>query len=92
MKNKGFYVAKLSLFYKRHPRSFTQVYQQSGSIPIGQDFMFFMPFDTDLESAYLVAHAIAGVRIMAAQIETTPICYHVWGTTLFPAWSQMPCW
>ncbi|CAF0767301.1 unnamed protein product [Brachionus calyciflorus] len=92
IKNKGFYVAKLSLFYRRVQKSYGQVYKQTGSITIGQDYAFYMPYDTDLTSTLLVVHAVAGKRVMTVKIDNSLTCFHTWGTTLFPAWSPMPCW
>lgn len=89
--NKGWYVAKLTLFYKR-ALSNGDFYKQTGSITMGQDYAFYMPYDAQLSSTIVVAHAIAGVRIMSVKVESNPACFHVWGTTLFPVWSKMPCW
>lgn len=89
--NKGWYIAKLTLFYKRS-LSNGEIYRQTGSIAIGQDYAFYLPYDVDLSSTVFVAHAIAGIRIFSERIETKNDCFHVWGTTLIPYWSRMPCW
>jgi hypothetical protein len=92
VRNKGWYIAKLTVFYRRLTESKNAILKLTKSIAISQDHTFVLPSDIDLEYAYLVAHAIAGIEIMKVKIVKTPECFHVWGTTLIPYWSYMLCW
>jgi hypothetical protein len=66
-----------------------------GSTTLGRDFVFGIPYNvllTGTKGVYLRAHAVAGIDIFFQQILRDPQCYHVWGTTLIPFWTPMPCW
>lgn len=68
---------------------------QRGSAALGQDYVFRIPYNillTGTKGVYLKANAVAGIEIFSVQIENTPVCFHVWGTTLIPFWTYMPCW
>lgn len=90
--NKGWFIAKLTLYYKRLS-SGTQVIKQTGSIVLGQDYGFYIPFDADLDSIWLFAHALAGPNIFHLQIRPIhPICFHLWGAVFSPRWTRIDCW
>lgn len=80
----------MTLIFKQVPSG--NLDRMTKSIPIGQEHVFKIPFNTDLFSTYLVVHAIAGIRIMMVKINSTPSCFHVWGTTFYPNWSIVDCW
>lgn len=89
VKNKGFFIAKTTLIYKKFSNEiFDRI---TKSIVIGQEHVFKISFNKDLSSLYLVVHAVAGVQIMAVKIHSNPSCFHVWGTTLNPYWTSVNC-
>jgi hypothetical protein len=89
--NKGWYLAHLTLFYRRLQRP-SSIEKRTAQIAISQEYAFTMPYDVDLMSVILIADALAGLNIMTVNIRTSPECFHLWGTTLFPASSSVPCW
>ena len=89
--NKGWFVAKMTLIYRRE-FSNGEITKLGDSIAIGKDYTFKMPYDTDLSSTFFVVHAVGGVRVFNLKIEKKQDCFHVWGTTLIPQYSRMPCW
>jgi hypothetical protein len=89
--NKGWYVASLTLFYRRLPL-ITSIVKKHAEIMIQQEFAFTMPYDVDLNSVILIADAVAGVNIFTTNIKTSPQCFHTWGTTLFPSYAEVECW
>ena len=91
IRNKGWYVARLNLYYRRYSLP-NQIIEQTGQILLGQDYAFYMPYDVDLSSTVLMAYAVGGVNIMHVNIITSPQCFHMWGTTLFPRWTPINCW
>jgi len=89
--NKGWFLAKLTLYYKVDSSN-GETLKQTVSIPINKEHIFKLPYDTDLKSTYLIAHAVAGKNIMIVQIKQRNECFHIWGTSLNSIYSSMPCW
>ena len=80
----------MTIIYRR---TFTNgdIIKETNSISAGNEFTFRMPYDTDLSSAYLVVHAVAGSQVMSVKIQKKNDCFTVWGTTLSPEYSRIPC-
>jgi hypothetical protein len=92
--NKGWYTADLKLYYEVQEGIEKRRIVQTGHILGGQNYAFYVPYTVNYDGAYgvtLVVHAIAGKQVMSQRVKTSPQCYHVWGTTLIPYWSSMPC-
>ena len=90
--NKGWFVANFKLSYETvDNKSITQ----QTSIIVGQRHTFNITeeinFSVD-KPIRLVGEAMAGITIMNITVESSPACFHVWGSTIFPSWSSMPCW
>jgi hypothetical protein len=68
--------------------------QQRGSIALNQDFAFYIPRSVVLDGEIgivFTAEAVLGVRIFSVRITADPQCFHIWGVTLFPAWTRIDC-
>ena len=55
------------------------------------DYGFRIPELVDYEAgqgATLVVTAVAGVNVLTVRLHSDPECFHVWGTTTLPQWSQ----
>lgn len=89
--NKGWYLAKLTIYYKVESSNGERE-RETVFIPIHQEHVFRLPYDTDLKSTFLIAHAVAGKNIMNVQIKQRNECFHIWGTSLNSIYSSMPCW
>ncbi len=89
--NKGWYLADLTLFYRRLDAS-ARIEKRYAQIPVNQEHAFTMPYDVDLKSVILIADAFLGYNIMTVSIKTSPECFHLWGTTLNPVYSAVQCW
>lgn len=91
--NKGGYTAGLGLSYI-DPLTNEPV-TQTGSILSGQSYAFYVPGAVDYTSevgARLNVFAIAGKQVIDNyKVTLAKQCIHVWGTTLYPAWSPIDC-
>ena len=90
--NKGWFVANFKLSYESIDNK--SITQQS-SIIVGQSHTFNITEEIDMSAEKpirLVGQAVAGLMILNITIEENPACFHVWGTSIFPSWSNMPCW
>jgi hypothetical protein len=89
--NKGWYIARLQIRWKLGSRDVSQ----SAEILAGQQYTFTIPYEVNVDGVsgiVLIADAVAGKRIMEVRVKGNPQqCYHIWGTTLFPAWSPINC-
>ncbi len=83
---------KMTLVYRRTYTNGDLV-KEMKTISSGSQFSLRLPFDTDLSSAYLALHAIGGTNIITTKIETNTNCilFNIWGTTLLPQYSKLPC-
>lgn len=93
--NKGWYVADLTLNYEVQNGLTKVPAQQKKRIAINQDHVFYLPTSVNYDStggAVLIVNAIWGKQVVATRIRSDPDCFHVWGTTLIPFWTRMPCW
>lgn len=94
--NKGGYTAGMGVTYV-DPLTNKPV-TQTGSILSGQSYAFYIPGAVDYESEF-------GARLNVVAVGGKPVienykltnnadlrqCIHVWGTTLYPAWSPIDC-
>jgi len=87
--NKGGYTAELELVYYNPTRTV-----QKGTILSLQGYAFYIPGNIDYNTdpgVVLTAKAIGGKTIMSKRLTASPECFHVWGTTLNPVWSNVNC-
>ena len=90
MKNKGGYIASLTLRYKLFGKN--EVLTKSNLLAPNQ-YVFSLNYcATDV---YLDVKAVLGKKVIDSfKITSMPLepqCFHVWGTTLNPKWSQIDC-
>lgn len=93
--NKGWYVAELILNYQVQNGMTKVPAQEKKRIALGQQHIFYLPnivnYDST-EGTFLIVKAIWGKTVLATRIRSDPECFHIWGTTLIPFWTRMPCW
>ena len=93
--NKGWYVASLRITYEvQNGANVVEKVVQTGSIASGQAYGFRIPFSVNYDTEVgctLEVNAVAGVNVLRVKIRTNPECFHVWGSTLSPSWSNVNC-
>ena len=88
--NKGWYTADVQLTYTRK-LSNNQAQTVGRTILALQEAVFRLPSDTLSFTTRLIVNAVLGVRVMDVQLSGKNQCFDVWGTTLIPFWTPMPC-
>ncbi len=64
--------------------SYVQIVQR-GSVVLGQDYVFRIPYNvllTGTRKVFLKTHAVAGIEIFRLHIHQNPECFHVWGNKI----------
>lgn len=93
--SKGWYITKMTLYFQQLSTG-AALNKRTASIILGQEYIFKIPFDADLNSVWFITHALAGPNIFTLQLarlqEHRTLCFHVWGAVFSPVWSFMNCW
>lgn len=92
IRNRGWYIASLSVRYEYN----NQIVTQTGTVTSSLEYGFKIPFSVNYESEYgciLEVDAVAGLNIINnLRIDNNPLCIDIWGTTLAPSWSKVDCY
>ena len=94
MLNKGWFLANTQCFYELPGTQFEYPVQFRAVLGLNEHATFIIPITVSPDSrvgVVLSAEAVVGVQIMSIRVPAFPLCIHIWGTTLFPAWTYMDC-
>jgi hypothetical protein len=78
--NKGWYTANMKLTYEVQRGQVKETVVQTGSINLGQNYGFLVPFSVNYDGAtgcILEINAVAGVQVMRVRIRSNPQCFDV---------------
>lgn len=84
IKNLGWYIADATVSYQVVTGNSAVAQQQKGSILSYQDYTFRIPYNADYQrGARLIINAVAGVQVINYALDNDPLCFHIWGNSLF---------